>query len=326
MNRESCSRSWPPGKDDDGCVARRLGEQRCPAWDNYPGGQLCWTTRISLVWLLIAGSLVAGAAELQWQTMAGGRWAPLPAIADGRAGFKSLLAGETGIDFTNHLSDVAVARNRILENGSGVALGDVDGDGLCDIYFCRMEGGNVLYRNLGNWQFTNITESAGVACANQHSTGAVLADVDGDGDLDLLVNAIGGGTRLFLNDGQGHFSEVLDSRLVRRFGSTSLALADVNGDGYLDLYVTNYRTDTDRDFPPGLKKEARLVEGKIEVTPADRFLALGQRGAAAEIVERGERDFFYLNDGHGRFAPVSWTAGSFLDEDGKPLSAAPSYE
>src|SRR5207253_8431804 len=59
---------------------------------------------------------------------------------------------------------------------------------------------SILYRNLGNWKFEDITASAGVACSNQFSTGALLADVDGDGHLDLLVNSIGGGTRLFINE------------------------------------------------------------------------------------------------------------------------------
>src|SRR5207244_13290119 len=136
-------------------------------------------------------------------------------------------------------------------NGAGVAAGDVDGDVWCDLYFTRLDGNNALYRNLGDWKFEEITDSAGVACPNQYSTGAVFADVDGDGDLDLLVNSIGGGTRAFLNDGHAHFSELTGTRLVRRFGSTSMALADIDGDGDLDLYVTNYRSDTHRDSPPG---------------------------------------------------------------------------
>src|SRR5207248_3417667 len=146
--------------------------------------------------------------------------------------------------------DAKAAENQIRLNGSGVALGDVDRDGLCDIYLCRLEGANALYRNLGGWKFEDITAGAGVACADQYSTGAVFADVDGDGDLDLLVNGLGRGTRLFLNDGQGHFREVTSAAgLGGSAGSMSLALADIDGDGFLDLYVANYRTTTFRDEP-----------------------------------------------------------------------------
>src|SRR5438309_512531 len=159
--------------------------------------------------------LSAEAAGLDWQQGAGFRTAALPIPATGKAGFTQVIPEATGIAFSNHLSDSAVARNRILENGSGVALGDIDGDGWCDIYFCRLEGPNVLYRNLGNWKFEDITAQAGVACRDQYSTGAAFADVDGDGDLDLLVNSLGGGTRLFLNDGTGQFTEVTDAGLIR---------------------------------------------------------------------------------------------------------------
>jgi hypothetical protein len=93
-------------------------------------------------------------------------------------------------------------------------------------------------------EIEDITASAGVACSNQFSTGAVLADVDGDGDLDLLVNGIGVGTRLFLNDGKGHFKSQLALVLVAKYGSHSLTLADIDGDGDLDLYVVNYRAST----------------------------------------------------------------------------------
>jgi enediyne biosynthesis protein E4 len=275
---------------------------------------------LPLSWLLLSCSSLY---SLDWQQGNGFRFARLSVPASGKTGFTLMPPEATGILFTNVLSEASVAKNRILENGSGVALGDVDGDGLCDIYFCRLEGPNVLYRNLGNWKFEDITESAGVACAGQYSTGAVLADVDGDGHLDLLVNSIGGGTRCFLNDGKGHFTELTGTRLVHRFGSTSMALADIDGDGDLDLYVANYRTDTFRDRPPGLEVRAQQVNGQIVVTPAGRFIPLSSRQGGVEVVELGERDFLYLNDGHGRFAPVSWTNGSFLDEEGKPLKAAP---
>ncbi|PYI79925.1 MAG: hypothetical protein DME26_22605 [Verrucomicrobia bacterium] len=259
--------------------------------------------------------------NLVWQTGAGCRFAALPVPTSGKPGFTLLPPNDTGITFSNRLSDGAVATNRLYEIGSGVALGDVDGDGWVDIYFCRLEGDNVLYRNLGNWKFEDITARAGVACPNQFSTGCVFADIDGDGDLDLLVNSLGGGTRAFLNDGKGHFTEMKDSLLVRRLGATSLALADVDGDGDLDLYVSNYRTDTFFDNPPGLRiEQRRRPDGSMGVEPSTRFLTFRTLTGGLEVVEKGEPDFFYINLGGGRFSPIRWDVGVFLDEDNRRLS------
>ena len=72
------------------------------------------------------------------------------------------------------------------------------------------------------------------------SPGAALIDVDGDRDVDLLVNGIGVGTRLFLNDGRGGFTEKKDSGLSQTASATSMALADIDGDGDLDLYCTHF--------------------------------------------------------------------------------------
>lgn len=288
---------------------------------------LLYGTRVACVIFVFALLSLIGArsaaSELDWTTAANHRRAALTVPANGKTGFTLLDSPGIGIPFTNHLARRSVAYNRIFESGSGVALGDIDGDGRCDIYFCRLEGPNVLYRNLGDWKFQDVTPAAGVACPNQYSTGAVFADVDGDDDLDLLVNSIGGGTRQFLNDGSGHFSEVTTSRLVRRFGSTSMALGDVDADGDLDLYVTNYRTDTFRDRPPGLKVEAQMVNGQIVVTPRDRFIPIMPRGGAVEVIELGERDFLYINNGGGNFLPVSWASRSFLDAAGNALTATP---
>ncbi len=254
----------------------------------------------------------------------GFRRIPLSTPGTGRTGFTLLPSSRTGITSTNSISDDAVAANRILENGSGVALGDVDGDGRCDIYFCRLDGGNVLYRNLGDWKFVDITAEAGVACHGQASTGAVLEDVDGDGDLDLLVNGIGVGTRLFLNDGHGHFTESLDSGLKRQGGSTSLSLADVDGDGDLDLFVANYRSNTYKDRPAGVERSVRRVGDQWAVTPADRFDARPTaRGDGVIVVELGEPNVLYINKGAGRFGAVGWTGGAFVDAAGVALREPP---
>ena len=273
----------------------------------------------------LAVTSVQAITNLVWQAGEGCRFAALPVTAVGQAGFALLQPRETGITFSNRLSAAAVANNRLYEIGSGVALGDVDGDGWVDVYFCRLEGGNVLYRNLGNWKFEDITARAGVACPNQFSTGCVLADIDGDGDLDLLVNSFGGGTRALLNDGKGRFTEMTNSSLHQLFGATSMGLADVDGDGDLDLYVSNYRTDTLVDHPPGLKMGQRQqADGSVIVEPVRRFLTLTNLAGGLEVVEKGEPDFLYLNRGGGRFSASRWDSGIFLDEENRPLTEPPT--
>src|SRR3954462_10108447 len=119
----------------------------------------------------------------------------LKVSAGAKGGFTFFLAQDTGVSFTNFLADASAEKNRILENGSGVALGDVDGDGLCDIFLCGLQRPNALFKNLGNWKFVEVPDAGGAGCAGQACTGVALVDVDGDGDLDLLVNGIGSGTR-----------------------------------------------------------------------------------------------------------------------------------
>ncbi len=272
---------------------------------------------ISFNLFLAAIAFSAAAADLDWQNRPGYRFAPLSVPKAGKPGFTLMAPDQTGVHFTNVLSETRAAENQIRLNGSGLALGDVDGDGLPDIYLCGLENRNVLYRNLGNWQFQEVTDQAGVGCDGQFSTGAALADVDGDGDLDLLVNGIGTGTRLFLNDGKGHFTESNTSGLLRKYGATTLALADIDGDGDLDLYVANYRTDTVRSTGYFLLKSGNRTmirpedSDRLEMTPDGR------------VFELGEPDVLYLNDGHGHFTPASWTDGRFRDTQGNPLKQAP---
>src|SRR5439155_7465640 len=114
--------------------------------------------------------------------------------------------GKTGIRFQNMVSDSLLLGNRVLGQGAGVALGDVDGDGLVDVFLAKTQGCSALYKNLGGWRFEDITKSAGVGACDRNSTGAVFADVDGDGDLDLILLATRGPNVIFLNDGHGVFT------------------------------------------------------------------------------------------------------------------------
>jgi hypothetical protein len=270
-------------------------------------------TRLLLfpLWLLVA----AGAGAEGQST--GYRCVPLKVPALGHAGFTLMDPRETGIEFTNTLSDQNAANNQIRLNGSGVALGDVDGDGLCDIFVCSLEGHVALFKNLGGWRFTNITAAAGLDFPGNFSTGATFADVDGNGTLDLLINGIGTGTRLFLNDGHGHFTEAKDSGLVHHYGAMTCALGDIDGDGRLGLYVANYRTTTIRTTGYSLLN----LDGHRMIMPQDRgHLEMTPEG---RVLENGEPDVLYRNDGHGHFTPLSWTDGTFLDEEGHALKEAP---
>ena len=234
-------------------------------------------------------------------------------------GFTRIPESESGLAFTNRLPDAVAAANQIRLNGSGVALGDVDGDGLPDVFLAGLDGSGSLFRNLGGFRFTNVTATAfpGDSVRVVDATGAVFADVDGDADADLLLNAIGQGTRLFLNDGTGRFSPAADSGLRTKGGTTSMALADIDGDGDLDLYVAAYRTTTLRTT--GL--ELLSLNGRKSVRPEDRDLV--ELAPDGRVLEHGEPDTLYLNDGHGRFTAMAWNDGTFLDEDGRPLAKSP---
>lgn len=261
---------------------------------------------------------------LDWEEKDGYRLAKLKVKASGGTGFKLLKPEECGIHFANRLSRQLVARNRNLANGSGVAVGDINGDGLPDIYFCGLQTDNKLYLNKGNLLFEDITISANVACSRQYSTGALLEDVDGDGDNDLIVTALAKGARLYLNNGSGRFTEKINSGLFPGLGATSMAMADYDLDGDLDLYVTNYRTTNYKDRPPGVKVNVERLGNEIQVTPSTRFTYIkSKRKGGVNIVELGEPDFLYENLGGGKFKPVSWVSGKFLFASGKPLTAPP---
>src|SRR5690606_5064904 len=143
-----------------------------------------------------------------------------------------------GIDWTNHCSPTRYAKRQNLLNGTGVALGDYDNDGWCDIYLCNREGSNALFRNLGGWRFTNVTDRAGVAATHLISSGAIFADFNGDAHRDPHVTSFLGPDALYLNNGDGTFPNIMDRAGAKTAGgATSSAAADLDGDGDLDLYV-----------------------------------------------------------------------------------------
>jgi enediyne biosynthesis protein E4 len=256
--------------------------------------------------------------EFTWHQQKDHRWRELLVPAGGRPGFVRLTPERTGITFTNLLSDAAGAANRVLYNGSGVAVGDFNGNGLPDLYFCGLNSSNVLYMNLGDWRFQPVTREAGVECLEPFDRGAVFADLNGNGHLDLLVSTLNQGVRCLLNDGNGRFVDATaKAGTAALSGSGTLALADVDGDGTLDLYVTNYRRDDIRDRG---EVSLQVVGGRVQPLPEYRDRLVVVDGV---LLEYGEADQLYLNDGQGYFKPVSWTGGAFLDETGAALKEPP---
>lgn len=164
--------------------------------------------------------------------------------------FTPLTSSETNIQFTNipeRHKGFNILYYLYYYNGGGVATGDINNDGLPDIYFtANNKGGNKLFLNKGNLKFEDITASAGVAGTSDWCSGVTMADVNGDGFLDIYVAAISktynlnGHNELFLNDGKGHFTESAAKYGLDFSGMTcQTAFFDYDHDGDLDCYILN---------------------------------------------------------------------------------------
>ncbi|MEO5891526.1 MAG: VCBS repeat-containing protein, partial [Ferruginibacter sp.] len=172
--------------------------------------------------------------------------------------FTLLTAKQTGVDFSNNLTyteEFNPYTYRNFFNGGGVAIGDINNDGLPDIFFCSNQHSNKLYLNKGAFTFEDITEKAGVASANVWSTGVTLADVNGDGWIDIYVcksgdiNSNNRSNELFINNGIGDSTgagghrEVTFTEKGKEYGldnrglSTHAVFFDYDNDGDLDCYL-----------------------------------------------------------------------------------------
>ena len=229
------------------------------------------------------------------------------------------VATAAGIDFVNPI-DNAHPLNRLYISGfasSGVAVGDVDADGLPDLYLTRGPGANRLYRQTAAFQFEDITEQAGVAMADIWSSGAAFADVNGDGHLDLYVCAYDSPNRLFLNDGAGNFQDnASEAGVAVKDASLSAHFQDYDQDGDLDFYLVTNRLYRAGGLPP--KEPTHIIDGKPAILPEfERYYKLEQTGQNRFVVTtKGRPDQLFQNDGTGKFTNATESAGITGDHYG----------
>ncbi len=218
--------------------------------------------------------------------------------------FRALDASTTKVDFINQLNEnesFNIIQYLYYYNGGGVAVGDINNDGLPDLYFTANQLPNKLYLNKGQLQFEDITEKAGVAGGGMWKTGVTMADVNGDGWLDIYVCQVGkyksieGRNELYINNGDLTFTESATQYGVDFQGfSTQSAFFDYDGDGDLDFYLLNHSVHASENYSESSIRQRR------EPLSGDRL---------------------YRNDG-GHFTEVSEKAGIFGSRIGYGLGVS----
>ncbi len=277
---------------------------------------------------------------------------PTPA---GKAEFVD-VTGESGIEFL-HTDGGGGSRYIVQTVVAGLATFDFDGDGFVDIYLLNGAPNpgshfdtpprNALYRNNGDWTFTDVTENAGVGDTG-YGLGVVTGDYDNDGDQDIYVNNFGPNV-LYRNNGDGTFTDVTDESgtQCKKVGA-GVAMLDIEGDGDLDLYVANYVDFTYENNVVDLIGEIEFSSGPKSYHPVPDVLfrnngdgtftdisresgiglvaGPGMGLVSSDYDDDGDVDIFvcgdyaanflFQNDGQGHFKEVALLAGTAYDSSG----------
>jgi enediyne biosynthesis protein E4 len=256
-----------------------------------------------------------------------------------KALFTRLSSEQTGISFSNTLNyteQYNCYTYRAFFNGGGVGLGDINNDGLVDVFFCGNLTSSKLYLNKGNFKFEDITDKAGVGCKNVWASGVSMADVNSDGWLDIYVCKSGQpnteGVRhneLFINNHDNTFSEKSKEYGLADEGlSTHAAFFDFDKDGDIDCYLLNnsLRSVANYDKNSSLRTIRDTAGGnKLYLNEKCKFKDISQKagiygssigfglGVTIGDVNRDgwqdayvsndffERDYLYLNNKNGTF-------------------------
>ena len=247
--------------------------------------------------------------------------------------FTQLAAEKTGISFQNNILDtdsLNIMDYIYYYNGAGVAIGDINNDGLPDIFFASNTAGNKLYLNKGNMQFEDITAKAGVGDKNDWSTGVTMADVNGDGFLDIYVCAVSNHNqdkdinpnahtyfknsrnRLYINNGNGTFTEASKKWGLDIPGyNTQAVFFDYDNDGDLDMFLLQHSIHQTASYgdSTGRNIYSPISGGKLYRNDGDHFtdvtkgsgiisspLGYGLGVGVADINHDGYEDLYVSND------------------------------
>ncbi|MBA4408140.1 MAG: hypothetical protein C0397_01795 [Odoribacter sp.] len=186
--------------------------------------------------------------------------------------FTLLSPSVTGVNFVNQLTETEemnMIEYLYFNNGGGVAAGDMNNDGLIDLYFTSNQGTNKLFLNKGNLRFEDITGAAGVAGTGNWKTGVNMADVNADGLLDIYICQVGrykslsGKNQLFINMGNLTFQDMANEYGLDFQGfSTQAAFFDYDMDGDLDMYLLNHSVHSSRSYgDASLRYEKDSISG-----------------------------------------------------------------
>lgn len=241
--------------------------------------------------------------------------------------FNPVPADSSGIHFSNDLqysNDLNIIEYLYYYNGGGVALGDLNNDGLDDIYLTANQTSDRLYLNLGNLKFKDITEEAGINTDATWSSGVTMEDINNDGFLDIYISKVGNyktpkaHNLLYINNGDATFAEVSSTYGLDFSGlSTQSAFFDYDNDGDMDMYLLNHSVHTPRSYgnidlrgkQDSLSGdrfyENKLNEGKMifeDVTETSGIyssaLGYGLALAISDVNKDGLLDIYVGNDFH----------------------------